>query len=449
MEHSTLFELSLKILLVVLIIGVNFFFVAAEFALVKLRHTQLEEHLRKGDRAAQLAKCALNELDSTLNACQLGVTLASLALGWVGEPVVSALLTPLLNTLQITSQEARHTINVLVGFSALTVLHIVIGEQVPKRLAITNPLTTSLWVAHPLRWFQKLTWPIVWLLDKASDGSMQVLGLQLNSKSDAAHSHEELRLLFASSGAGAKSTKLGREILLNALDLGHRCARDVMRPRQELIVLNTENSMGECLEIAEKSRFSRFPLCIENNLDHTIGVIHFKDLMGARHTAKRGNDLVPFARKIVFVPPTARLERVLQLLLERKLHMAFVVDEYGSTLGMVTLENILEELVGQIQDEFDQENPLIEILNADTWILDGALPLHDLASLVSQPLEDDDIVTTSGWVTQQLGGFPKTGDHLTVGHFNMRVESLVGSTIGRLRLTRNTGSLNVDPDRIL
>ncbi|MSU04369.1 MAG: HlyC/CorC family transporter [Pedosphaera sp.] len=436
MEHATLIELVLKLLLVGVIIGINVFFVVAEFALVKIRQTQLEERIKKGSRAAQQAKLALNDLDSTLSACQLGVTLASLALGWVGEPVVSVLLAPLLDLVHITSPDIRHTVSVVVGFTSLTFLHIVIGEQVPKRFAITNPLKASLLVARPLRWFQKATWPFVWVLDRASDWSMARVGLDSGSESESNHSHEELRLLLASSHTARTSTKLGREILLNALDLSHRRARDVMRPRQELTVLNTEASMVECLEIAERSRFSRFPLCIDNDLDHTIGVVHFKDLMGTRLVARRGNDLVPYARKLVFVPPTARLEHVLQLLLERRLHMAFVVDEYGSTLGMVTLENILEELVGQIQDEFDQEKPLIEILDADTWILDGALPLHDLANLVNEPFDEEDLITTSGWMTHRLEGFPKSGDTITVGDFELRVESLEGTTIERLRLTR-------------
>ncbi len=442
MEQATLIELALKVLLVGAIIGINFFFVAAEFALVKLRHTQLEESIRKGSRAAKQAKLALTNLDSTLSACQLGVTLASLALGWVGEPVVSVLLAPLLDLIQITSHDVRHTISVVVGFTLLTFLHIVVGEQVPKRFAITNPLKASLLVAQPLRWFQKLTWPFVWLLDKSSDWSMERVGLDSNAESESTHSHEELRLLLAGSHTSSADTKLGRDILLNALDLKHRRARDVMRPRHELVVLNTQASIGECLEIAEKSRFSRFPLCIDGDLDHTIGVVHFKDLMAARHLSRHGNDLVPFARKLVFVPPTARLERVLQLLLERRLHMAFLVDEYGSTVGMITLENILEELVGQIQDEFDQEKPQIEILDADNWILDGALPLHDLANLVNESFEEEDTVTASGWMTHRLEGFPKRGDTITLGDFELRVESLEGPTIERLRLTRKINRHN-------
>jgi CBS domain containing-hemolysin-like protein len=173
--------------------------------------------------------------------------------------------------------------------------------------------------------------------------------------------------------------------VLNALDLGRRIARDVMRPRQEIAALNTDASMTECLDVAEKTRFSRFPLCEGGDLDRTLGVIHFKDLYAMRLKAKSGAGLRPVARKIVYVPETARLEKLLQLLLDRRLHLAIVVDEFGGTVGLVTLENILEELVGQIQDEFDQETPMVVEVGEQTWDILGTLPVHDFEQIVGIP----------------------------------------------------------------
>ena len=184
---------------------------------------------------------------------------------------------------------------------------------------------------------------------------------------------------------------------------------------------------------AERSRYSRFPLCEDGDLDRTVGVVHIKDLYPSRHKARTGGDLRPAARKLIYVPETARLERLLGLFLERRLHLAIVVDEYGSTVGMVTLENLLEELGGQIQDEFDQEKPLFVQTSDQTWDLDGILPLHELSDLVGEPLREEGITTTSGLVTQRLGGFPKPGDTLTLGLCELRVEETDGPRVSRDR----------------
>jgi CBS domain containing-hemolysin-like protein len=212
--------------------------------------------------------------------------------------------------------------------------------------------------------------------------------------------------------------------------------REVMQPRRDIVALSTEQSLTECLDVAEKTRYSRFPICPEGDLDRTLGVVHIKDLYAMRFKARAAAELLPVARKIIYVPASARLERLLQLFLERKLHFAVVVDEYGSTIGMVTLEDILEELVGQIQDEFDQEKPQVQKLDDRTWDVEGTLPLHELAELVDEPLHEEGITTTSGWVTHRLGGFPKSGDELQVGQFNLRVEELDGLRVARLRVTR-------------
>lgn len=234
----------------------------------------------------------------------------------------------------------------------------------------------------------------------------------------------------------AHASRLSREILINALDLTRRIVRNVMRPRTEIVVLDTEATIEECLEVAEKTRYSRFPLAENGDPDKTVGVIHIKDLYAMRKKAQRGADLASVARKLIYVPETTRLEKLLQLFLERKLHLAIVIDEYGGTTGLVSLENILEELVGQIQDEFDQEKPLVVRRNETTWEIDGALPLHELAELVGQNIPAEDIATTSGWVTQALGGFPKTGDTIPVGNYELRIEETDGMRVSRLKLIR-------------
>ncbi len=436
MEHSL--ALILNFVVVAVLVFLNGFFVAAEFAIVKIRDTQLEPLILKGAKRAKVARQVIHNLDPALSACQLGITLASLALGWVGEPVFETLLHPLMEGLKVSSPEVRRQIAVVVGFVAITFLHIVVGEQAPKFLAIKKPLPVTLWVAQPLQWFHRISFPFIWILNHSSNWLLQRIGIEARGEAEMIHSREELRLLFTASQEQAGSTSLGRDVVLNALDLSRREARDVMRPRGELVVLNTESSIVECLDIAEKTRYSRFPLAEAGDPDKTLGVVHFKDLFAMRMKARRGADLLPVARKVVYVPPTCRLERLLQLLLDRKLHFSIIVDEYGGTLGIVTLENILEELVGQIQDEFDQEKPLVEKKGGE-WRIEGSLPLHELAELVGENLqeEEEDVTTTSGYVTHKLGGFPKQGDTLTLGGYSLRVDQLDGPRVAQLTLHKN------------
>jgi CBS domain containing-hemolysin-like protein len=425
----------LKLLAVLGLVLVNGFFVAAEFALVRVRQTQLDVLINKGHRRASVAAWLIEHLDSTISATQFGITLASMGLGLLVEPVFGAMLAPIFSGLQVESPRVRHLIAIFIGYIINAFLLVVAGELAPKGLAIRKTLPTALWIAQPLRWFCGLTYPFIWLFNASAQWLLKQAGIEPASETEARHSDEELRLLFTTQKRG-RPTSLGHELVLNAFDLQRRRARDVMRPRQEIVALDTEASLAECLDIAEKTRFSRFPLCEGGNLDKTLGVVHLKDLFAMRFKTNRGADFIPVARRIIYVPETARLEKLLQLFLERKLHFAIVVDEFGGTVGMVTLENVLEELVGQIQDEFDQEKPLVVRKSEQSWEILGALPLHDLADLVSEPLAEEDITTTSGWVTHKLGGFPKVGDVLHLGAFELKVEEMDGPRVARLTLTR-------------
>ncbi len=428
--------LALKAVGVIVLVALNGFFVAAEFALVKVRQTQLDELEARGNRRVGSVRLVVQHLDRYLSAAQLGITLASLGLGWVGEPIFSSLLAPVFNGLSVESPDVRHTISFLVGFTVITFLHITAGEQAPKWLAIQKPLPTSLWVASPLRWFSGIMSPFIWVLNTASLWLLERAGIQPAGEGEMAHSEEELRLLLTNAGGRERAHTLGHAIVLNAFDLRRRIVRDAMRPRHEIVTLDTEATIAACLDVAEKTRFSRFPLCEGGDVDRALGVVHFKDLYALRIRARTGLDLSLAARKIVYVPETARLEKLLQLFQERKLHLALVVDEYGGTTGLLTLENILEELVGQIQDEFDQETPLVIRQGENDWELQGTLPLHELADLVGQPVAGEGITTTSGWITHRLGGFPKTGDVVTFGGCEFKVLEMDETRVARLHLRR-------------
>ena len=436
MDLTHLIMIALKGLAVVLLVLLNGFFVASEYSMVKIRATQLDPMLKRGYRRARVTQRILGNLNKTLSSTQLGVTFTSLGLGWIGEPFFADLLEPIMRWGHVESVALLHSAAFAVGFSAITFLHITAGEQVPKWLAIQRPLGVALWISPPLAFFQTLTSPCIWVLNHSTQWLLRRLGVEAGLPTELSHTEDELRLLVVSAYARSRVTTLGREIVINAMELQHRVAREVMRPRKDVVVLDTTSTLEACLELAERTRFSRFPLCEDGDLDKTRGVVHIKDLFSLRHKMNTAAELLPTARKIIYVPETARLETLLQRLLDRKLHVAIVVDEYGGTLGMLTLENILEQLVGQIQDEFDQEKPLLTQTSEQSWTLEGTLPLYELENLIHERFETEEVTTVSGWVTRRLGGFPKVGDKITVGSFSLQVEELDGMRVARLTLRR-------------
>ncbi|MGA3268539.1 MAG: hemolysin family protein [Verrucomicrobiota bacterium] len=424
----------LKILAVLALVLTNGFFVAAEFALVRVRETQLDA-VKVQRQAARLARHIVRNLNSYLSATQLGITMASLGLGWIGQPVFAALLQPLLAPLGVKSVIWQHSIAFAVGFSALTFLHITAGELAPKWLTIQRPLPVALWAARPLQWFYLAFYPFNRLLNLAARALLRQIGIEPDAATGGGQTEEELRLAITS----VQRTTFDRNIVLNALDLPHRIAREVMRPRHEIATLNTDATLEECVAFAERTRYSRFPLCEGGDLDQTRGVVHIKDLYPVlrKSAGATAAALLPVARRLIYVPETGRLEKLLQLFLERKSHVAMVVDEYGGTQGILTLEDVMEELVGQIQDEFDEEKPQLTRLGENAWEAAGALPLHELEKVVGEIARAESAATASGWITGKLGGFPKVGDKLTIGACELSVEEMDGPLVGRLKIIRH------------
>ena len=306
----------------------------------------------------------------------------------------------------------------------------------PKWVAIQRSLQTSLWIAYPLRWFYWTMYPFIWLLNNWALWLLKKVGLGEADEHGHTHSEEELRMMIGAAGDGSDKDQFRRGLVLNAFDLKNRVARDVMRPRREIEGFDTEASIEDCLELAERTRHSRFPLCTRGNIDETVGVVHIKDLYAQRRTAKTAAELEPLSRDLVYAPETARLEGLIQIFLERKLHFALVVNEYGDTVGMVTLENILEELVGQIQDEFDHEQPMFEKLDEVNWSIQGTMPLHELAELIKEDCDEKGVTTVSGLITKRLGSFPKVGDVLELGRYELRVEQTFRLQVEQARLTQ-------------
>jgi len=424
-----------KLLVALILILINGFFVASELALVKIRETQLDTALRNHRRGARGALQLKRNLNAAITATQLGITLAGMGLGRYVEPMVEVLAEPLLHALGLPHRHWAYGVLIGAGFVATSFVLMILGEALPKALAINKTEPVALMIAAPLNGFYRIAQPFIWVVNTTALRLARYLGVEALDEEER-HSAEELRLMVLSAGKERGGTDLGHEIVLNSLDLRRRVVAEVMRPRREITGLNMEAPMADCLDLAERTRYSRFPLCEAGDLDRTPGVVHFKDLMAARERARTGADLLPVARPVIYVPESARLERVLQLFLERKLHFALVVDEYGSTTGMLTLENVLEELVGQIQDEFDHEKPRVTRRSETSWDLEGGLPLFELLELTGAAVSAEGATTINGWVTQRLGRFPRRGDRLTLGDYRLTVEELEGLRVARINLQR-------------
>jgi CBS domain containing-hemolysin-like protein len=356
----------------------------------------------------------LKHMDAYLSASQLGITLASLALGWIGEPAFAWILRPLFEKIPGATPTMLHSATITVAFVTITALHIVLGEQAPKTLAIRKAEATSLWAAIPMFVFFKLTYPLIWAINKASNGLLRLIGLEPVSEEQLAHSEEELRLLLA---GGAQLSKQKRELIDNVFELSHRNARQVMVPRPDVTYLSLARSLEENLKIAKTSEYTRYPLCTEH-LDDILGLVHIKDLFQSGELPK---SLEEIRRDILFVPESLALDRLLRRMRQERAHMAAVVDEYGGVSGIVTLENVIEEIVGQIQDEFDRENPEIVKRAENEYKVSGAMLVADLEDALNVDFSDRDEDTVAGVVLSELGRSPRVGDKVSVGRVDFEV----------------------------
>ena len=360
-----------------------------------------------------MARKLTKHLDAYLSATQLGITLASLALGWVGEPAIARLIEPVFVNTGAAAPALAHSIAATIAFAIISALHIVIGELAPKSVAIQKAVGTSLWVAYPLRAFYVVMFPAIWLLNGVSNAILRVFGLRNASETDAVHSPEELRMILASSEKAGMLSEENREIIEGVFQFSKRTARQIMVPRTDVAVLSTAKSIEENLEIIRTTRHTRYPLC-ETTLDQTVGLIHVKDLLLAQLRGP-GRGLAELKREMLFIPENSTVDALLSQMIEHKTHMAVVLDEYGGASGIVSLENITEELFGQIQDEFDRERPEIEPLGNGRYRVRGDYLIEDLADRLKIDVGEPDEETVGGYVAARLGREPLPGDRCELG----------------------------------
>jgi CBS domain containing-hemolysin-like protein len=433
-EFPSLGKTLLYLAGIIFFLLLNAFFVASEFAIVKVRPSQLEAETKADPAKLKTALRVVNNLDGYLSANQLGITIASLALGFLGEPFVEALVSPVLLLAGIPVFWVKG-ISFTLAIISFTFLHVVLGELMPKSIAIRRAVPVTLALAGPLHAFYRSAhWAII-VLQGAANRLLKIF-FNMDPVSEGGHSHsaEELAVLVTQSGKSQEVTETEREILINALGLNELWVRDVMTPRNKVVVLDADEPFDKTLEIALRSKHTRFPL-VKGHLDNSIGLIHIKDLF--KLINDRDPDLMRIKRELKIVPDTMPLDTLLKFFLREHAHLALVVDEFGTPVGIVFLDNIMEELVGDIQDEFDNERSAFSRINDAEFVIEGSMTLNDLGGHVPDlVLESGEVTTVGGYVTQQLGRFPQVGETIEVLGYEARVTSTDGRRVGQIHFRK-------------
>ena len=418
-----------QLLLVIFLIAMNGFFVAAAFACVKIRPSRLETLIQEGSRQAKYAKKLTDHLDASLSVTQLGITLASLGLGWVGEPAVATLILPITHAIGL-DDVIGHTISLALAFSIITGLHIVLGELTPKTMAIQNVEKIMLSVALPMLVFHRVMYPFVWLLNHVANWVAHRMGFHTASEGDDAHTEEEIRLLMEESHRQGLIDDTEVDFVDNVFDFTDLNVREIMTPRTDMVCLYLEDTMDENLHTILEEQLTRYPICHEDK-DHIVGFLHVKDLMRVMAEGRKPN-LRRLARKALIVPESMDVSVLLKTMQKQRSQMAIVVDEYGGTAGMVTIEDIVEEIVGDIQDEFDEERPTAERRGKRIFSVDAKMLLEELEDILEIDIEDEDVDTVGGWLYDQIGQTPRVGQMAAAGGNLFYVEEVDGVRITRV-----------------
>ncbi len=435
-------NVALSLLAVILLLIANGFFVAAEFALVKARAFRLEALADEGRAAARLTLYIQGNLEAYLAACQLGITMASLGLGWVGEPAVAHLLEPLFRALGL-SGELLHSFSFFAGFMIFSSLHIVIGEQVPKTFAIRSAEPVSLWIAYPLHYVYLLAWPLNRLLNRSTSAILHLFGSKQASHADVL-SGDELKDQVVKSRAHGEIEHEKAQMLHNLFEFDQRLVGRVMIPRGAVKALYINDAPEKNLKTIRETGHSRFPVLDGERNDAIVGLLLTKDLYRALQEGESAPWQEParFCRPPLIVPKAQKIADLFQSMRALRAHMAFVVDEYGEFVGMVTMEDLLEEIVGEIEDESDSGEPVtaVRALKHNCWEADGLVSLGDLERITGLVVPAElDANSLSGLFMQRLERMPEPGDELLEGEFRLRVESLEGLHVGRVLIQRLVG----------
>jgi len=424
---------ALMVVLALFLVALNGLFVAAEFGFVKIRATQVERLVQEGRAMAPLVKDATRRLDAYLSVCQLGITISSLGLGWIGEPAFAHLLEPLLEPLGLP-QSSLHVIAFGAAFGTITFLHVVFGELAPKSVAIARAEGTSLFVAPLMKFFYYLFLPGIYVFNGTANAVVRLFGVPPPSETEETHSEEEVRIIIEQSARQGILDTGEKDMLEAVFELEERRAREVMIPRPDVVALPAGMPLSELFSVTAQGHHTRYPVHRDDSPDRIVGAVHIGDVMRAvdaqgLEATISARDL---AREVLIVPENKPVNRILEDFQKQEIQMAVVIDEWGSFEGIITVEDILEEIVGEIRDEFDEEERAVRELLDDTYSIDGSASIGFINETLGSQFESEDFDTIGGLVFGRLGRVPRVGDEVSLDGYLLRVEEMDGPRIARV-----------------
>jgi CBS domain containing-hemolysin-like protein len=426
----------LKVVLALFLVALNGFFVAAEFAIVKVRSTRIQELVDEGSYLARMAKTAISRLDAYLSATQLGITLASLGLGWIGEPAFADLIVPLFKN--FGGSAAAHATSATVAFLAITFLHIVFGELAPKSFAILKPEAVSLTIAWPLHLFYRVFYPVIWLLNNVANLVIRLFGLRVASEHDNAHTEEEIRMILAASARGGSLKDSEVLLVERSFEFADTPVHAVMVPRVDIDYLSIEWDAERILEELKEHPHARYVVVEDEDLDRALGFVYLKELVP--QIAAREIRLNEILRQIYIVPESQSIERLLRSLQTRHTQIALALDEYGGTAGIVTMEDLVEELVGELSDELNEEPPSVQKVGERRYRVQGSATLGDVSRMLDEELESEHFDTLAGWMMGRLERVPSEGDVAESDYYAFKVMRMDGPRVVEIEASAKPGA---------
>jgi CBS domain containing-hemolysin-like protein len=427
---------TVNLLMVGLLIALTAFFVSSEFAIVKVRSTRIDQLIAEGNQNARAVKRVISNLDEYLSACQFGITITSLGLGWQGEPTVEHLLHPVFELMNLNESIASF-LSFVIAFATITFLHVVVGELAPKTLAIQKAETITLLFSRPLIFFYKIMYPFIWALNRSSRVVTGLFGLRPASEHEIAHSEEELRLILSESYKSGEINQSEYKYVNNIFEFDDRIAKEIMVPRTEIVAFDINDSIADHFEIMRQEKYTRYPV-MDRDKDHIIGMVNIKEILTdciqtPEAVEKKLDDYI---RPIIQVIESIPIHDLLVKMQRERVHMAILVDEYGGTAGLVTVEDILEEIVGEIQDEFDiDEVPMIRKVNEHTTIVDGKVLIEDVNDLLGIDIDDTDVDTIGGWILTEKFDIQQGGT-LSYRDYEFKVLKMEGHHVQLVEITK-------------
>jgi len=409
-----------NIIFILMIVFANGFFVIAEFALVKVRITQINEQIKRGRRFAPLAQHMMEHLDSYLSACQLGITFTSLGLGWVGEPLLAEMLRQPFYSMGMVNEQMLHFISFAVSFGILTFLHIVLGEQAPKMLAIQKAETATMLVSFPLQIFYRIFSPLIWLLNVCANFVLRTMGINPVRPAELVHSAEELEMMVDEGARTGVLTKTEQELISSIFEFSNTTAKEIMVPRTEVVAINMDTTRERLIQIVTEEGYSRMPV-YKDSIDNIVGLIYTKDLI----SLLEHRDLIvlhDIIRPAYFIPDAIKISKLMKELQQQKMHMAIVIDEFGGTEGIVTMEDILEEIVGEIHDEYDEVLKDIEHSTDGSALVNARMNIKDFnEKYLAEIPEDPEYDTMNGFLLKLTGHIPEMNEEITFNNLHITV----------------------------